>query len=154
MEGVLGFDRDIIAQTLSQYSGRERLESEIASVQELVRLNGESSPPLLRRSWARFLPRTLKSFQWFLRPARCQATITCSQLTVLLNLLLWEFFFFRIFMFRKMWYNKKLIRIKLTSFCLSLVPRTSRFPFPSRLVPGKGRRETLGTRLRKSFVKR
>lgn len=63
-------------------------------------------------------------------------------------------FFFRIFIFRKMWYNKKLIRIKLTSFCLSLVPRTSRFPFSSRLVPGKGRRETMGTSLRKFFVKR
>lgn len=62
-EGVLGFDRDIIAQTLSQYSGRERLGSEIASVQELVKLNGKSTPPLLRRSWVRFLPRTLKSFQ-------------------------------------------------------------------------------------------
>lgn len=79
-KGVLGFDRDIIAQTLSQYSGRERLGSEIASVQELVKLNGESSPPLLRRSWVRFLPRTLKSFQWSLRPVVKQPSLALKLL--------------------------------------------------------------------------
>lgn len=78
-KGVLGFDRDIIAQTLSQY-GRERLGSEIASVQELVKLNGESSPPLQRRSWVRFLPRTLKSFQWSLRPVVKQPSLALKLL--------------------------------------------------------------------------
>lgn len=112
-KGVLGFDRDIIAQTLSQY-GRERLGSEIASVQELVKLNGESSPPLQRRSWVRFLPRTLKSFQWFLRPARCQATITCSQITVLLNLLLLLLFFrLREFFFSHFYVQKNVVQQKV-----------------------------------------